>query len=148
MVSFSRQSTKTMDHNLRAVEASLVYMESALKKCVWELMDKIQSYRVFNLMRSSCCHLSVPCHQKFLAHFEAFRVNPRSFIEPLKMFFNLNLDNHKIAGEKVEESIDNFAKQKKALPPLRIPRDLVARLCNRRESDKKCNKEVDRFDIK
>jgi hypothetical protein len=32
MVSLSRQSVRTVDHSLRAVESSLVYLEAALAK--------------------------------------------------------------------------------------------------------------------
>mgnify|MGYP003384962245 FL=1 len=84
----------------------------------------------------------VPCQQKFLAHFEQFRANPRAFISPLKTFLGLDNDAYMAAGESLAASIDNFAKQKKSLPTLKIPRELVPKMCSRKDSDKKCNKEV------
>jgi hypothetical protein len=88
------------------------------------------------------CVDRIPCHQKFLAHFENFRTNPRSFIAPLKSFLNLNQASMKEAGETLEASIDSFAKQKKPLSTPKFARDLVPKLCSRKDSDKKCHKEV------
>lgn len=85
----------------------------------------------------SLCCARIPCHQKFLAHFEKFRADPRSFTAPLKSFLSLE----ERGGKLLEESIDSVAKQKKSLPMLKLPRQLVP-MCSSRDSDKKCNKEV------
>eukprot|EP00603_Paraphysomonas_imperforata_P000028 CAMPEP_0114421466 /NCGR_PEP_ID=MMETSP0103-20121206/5092_1 /TAXON_ID=37642 ORGANISM="Paraphysomonas imperforata, Strain PA2" /NCGR_SAMPLE_ID=MMETSP0103 /ASSEMBLY_ACC=CAM_ASM_000201 /LENGTH=342 /DNA_ID=CAMNT_0001589987 /DNA_START=61 /DNA_END=1089 /DNA_ORIENTATION=+ len=116
VASLSRQNVRTIDHSVRSIESSLVYLEAALAK--------------------------IPCHQKFLAHFEKFRTDPRSFSQPLKSFLGLDAASHPAATAALDRSLSAFAKNKKNLPVLKVPRDVVGGLCSRKDSEKKCNSEL------
>ena len=73
MSALRRNFFSIVDQELRTVEHTLTYMESALR--------------------------GVPCHKTFIAHYEHALADPQAFIEPLSLFLEIDAAGREVGRD-------------------------------------------------